>query len=85
MQRRDVKQASLGGMAKTSSRSAKNGLGGVWLDGWHGESMENDGLLEMALWRRKSGPSGPRPRLMAARNVAAASPPPKARESVIQR
>lgn len=47
--------------------------------------MENDGLLEMALWRRKSGPSGPRPRLMAARNVAAASPPPKARESVIQR
>ena len=68
-----------------SSRSAKNGLAEFWLDGWHGESMENDGLLGMALWRRESGPSGPRPRLMAARNVAAASPPPKARGSVLQR
>ena len=47
--------------------------------------MENDGLLGMALWRRESGPSGPRPRLMAARNVAAASPPSKARGSVLQR
>lgn len=28
-----------------SSRSAKNGLAEFWLDGWHGESMENDGSL----------------------------------------
>ena len=35
-----------------SSRSAKNGLAEFWLDGWHGESMENDGSLGWPLEAR---------------------------------